>query len=79
MDSFGQLFTPLNKQYCWWFYYISVFGFVLFFMAIITMLFIGISKKKDSSYYVSMFFLALGYFFIYFQNRLLYSMCIHSA
>ena len=46
---------------------------------IITMLFIGISKKKDSSYFVSMFFVALGYFIFYFQNRLLYSMCIHSA
>ena len=79
MDNFGQLFTPLNKQYCWWFYYLSVIGFVFLFISIITMLFIGISKRKDSSYFVSMFFVALGYFIFYFQNRLLYSMCIHSA
>lgn len=73
------IFAPfVNRDFCLWFYFLSVIGFAFLFISIFSMLFIGISKKKDYSFYVQMFFVALGYAIFYFQNRLLYSMCAKS-
>jgi hypothetical protein len=73
------IFAPFEKRdFCLWFYFLSILGFVFLFMTVFSMLFIGISKKKDFTFYLQMFFVALGYFIFYFQNRLLYSMCSKS-
>jgi len=73
------IFAPFEKRdFCLWFYFLSVLGFVLLFISVLSALFVGISKKKDFSFYVQMFFVALGYAIFYFQNRLLYSMCAKS-
>lgn len=73
------IFAPFsNRDFCLWFYFLSIIGFVFLFIAIFSSLFIGISKKKDFSFYVQMFFVSLGYAIFYFQNRLLYSMCAKS-
>ena len=73
------IFAPFsNRDFCLWFYFLSIIGFALLFIAVFSALFIGISKKKDFSFYVQMFFVALGYGIFYFQNRLLYSMCAKS-
>ena len=77
MNSIG-LFTPLSHEFCLWFYYLSVIGFFFLFISIVSMLWIGITKRKDSSFYVQMVLVGLGYFIFYFQNRLLYSMCVNS-
>lgn len=73
------LFAPfVNRDFCLWFYFLSIAGFVLLVIAILSAIMIGIRGKKDFSFYIQMFFLALGYFIFYFQNRLLYSMCAKS-
>ena len=73
------IFAPFaNRDFCLWFYFLSIIGFVFLFVAVFSALFIGLSKKKDFSFYVQMFFVALGYAIFYFQNRLLYSMCAKS-
>jgi uncharacterized membrane protein len=73
------IFAPFsNRDFCLWFYFLSIVGFVFLFAAVLSAVFIGISKKKDISFYIQMFFLALGYGIFYFQNRLLYSMCAKS-
>lgn len=72
------LFTPLPHDFCLWFYFLSVAGFILLVFAVISTLFIGITKRKDSTFYLQMLSVALVYFIFYFQNRLLYSMCIKS-
>lgn len=70
------LFSPLvNRDFCLWFYFLSIIGFVFLFIVVLSSLFIGLSKKKDFSFFVQMLFVALGYAIFYFQNRLLYSMC----
>jgi hypothetical protein len=69
------LFGPLGPQYCMYFFYLSVFGFALMIMAVVSSLYIGISKKLGAKYYISMIFVSLTYFIFYFQNRLLYTMC----
>jgi hypothetical protein len=42
------------------------------------MLYIGIFKRKDGAFYLQMVMTALLYGIMYFQNRLLHSMCVNS-
>jgi len=75
-DLVYQLFGPMSKSYCDWFFYLSVIGFVYFVLAVILFLVLALTKKRNSKFYFQMFMICLGYFlFFYFQNRLLYSMC----
>jgi hypothetical protein len=77
MDSFNTLFSPLDKQYCLYFYWLSVIGFVCVVLTIVSFMWIGVSKKLGAEHYLHMISLALGYFiFGYFHNRLLYSICV---
>jgi len=69
------LFGPLSKEYCLYFYYLSILGFVLLASIIGTTAYIGITKKKGAEFYLPMITVAFGYGIFYFQNRLLYSMC----
>lgn len=76
MDIY-QLFAPFqNQDLCLWFYFLSVAGFVLLVFAILSGLFFGLTQKKNSSFYLSIFFVSAWYLIFYFQNRLLYSMCV---
>jgi hypothetical protein len=72
------LFGPLSKQYCLYFYLLSVFGFIFLAIAVIGMLFNMFSKKMDGKVVGGFLMAALGYGIFYFQSRLLYSMCSHS-
>lgn len=75
------LFIPYtDSDYCLWFYYLSVFGFVFLVILLLSAIFtLVFSKKKTKSgYYFALFIVALSYGVFYFQNRLLYSMCVKS-
>jgi|694.fasta_scaffold02705_14 hypothetical protein len=72
------IFGPLTKEYCIWFYLLSVVGFVLLVLLLVSGLFIGLSKGKNTEYYYYLLMGSLAYGIFYFQNRLLYSMCIKS-
>lgn len=79
--SLTNFFVPFSdSDYCLWFYYLSVMGFIflviLLLSAVFTMLFD--KKKTKSGYYFALFIVALSYGIFYFQNRLLYSMCVKS-
>ena len=78
-DLFNQLFGPMDKFYCLWFLYLSIFGFVLFVIAFVTFLMLAMTKKRSSNFYFQMFMVMLGYFIFYFQNRLLHSMCLNTV
>lgn len=73
MDS---LFAPLPKEYCLWFYGLSILGFIMLVLFLGSSLILGISKKKGSEYYLGILATALTFGLYYFQNRLLYSMCV---
>jgi hypothetical protein len=75
-DFMSYVYGPLGSEYCMYFYYLSIFGFVLFIFTMISSLVVGIAQKKGSSYFLQMMVISLGYGIFYFQNRLLYSMCI---
>ena len=70
------LFSPLNQQYCDYFYFLSVLFFVLFVLAAgkVIMSFFGKKSMKvtDGLIIVSQPLL------LYFINRLYYSMCVGS-
>ncbi len=75
MDVFG----PLSKDYCIYFYALSVAGFVLVCLVGLSLILNLISNKKfDMSDFGKYFIVALGYSVFYLQNRILYSMCSKS-
>lgn len=75
-DIFDYLFGPLSKEYCVWFYFLSVLGFVLLAFFLLSSIYFGLSKRKGIEFYLGLFSVAIGYAIFYFQNRLLHSMCV---
>ena len=80
-NSLSQLFSPLTKDYCIYFYYLSVFGFSFFIFTLIAIVGMMITRNKTWDSEFRMLLFSLGYFILlyfvfYFQNRLLYSMCV---
>jgi hypothetical protein len=69
------LFGPLSRDYCDYFFILSVFGFILLAVLLISTLLVGITKRKGSEFYLQTLSIAVGYAIFYFQNRLLHSMC----
>jgi hypothetical protein len=76
--TMNDLFGPLNRKYCVWFYFLSIIGFVFIVLLLISSIYIGVTKKMGAAFYVQTL-ISLGYgAILYFQNRLLYSMCSSS-
>jgi len=76
MNYVDTLFGPLSKQYCVYFYFLSIFGFILLAVFVISSIMVGLSKRKGLDYYMQVVGISLGYAIFYFQNRLLHSMCV---
>jgi hypothetical protein len=72
------LFGPMHKDYCLYFYYLSIFGFILLTLSFLTMVRLVIARKRGGMFYMNSFMVLLGYGIFYFQNRLLHSMCSNS-
>ncbi len=80
MDNLAEtLFGPISKEYCIYFYYLSIIAFIWFILLVLSTLVIGITERKRMGYYMPMIGVALMYLVGYFQNRLLYSMCVGTA
>jgi hypothetical protein len=79
MSNFiANLFSPLGKEYCIWFYFLSVLAIVALMLFLISAVYTGITTKKDLWYYLGVLAVAFMYIFSYLQNRILYSMCTGS-
>jgi hypothetical protein len=74
-DFMANLFGPLSVEYCYYFYFLSIFTFALFLMVIVGGLYAGLSKGKGLGFYASVIGGSLMYFIMYFVNRLLFTMC----
>ena len=70
------IFGPLDQKYCDYFYILSVLGFVLLAIFVVSSVFVGLSRRKGMDYYMQMIGVAMGYALFYFQNRLLHTMCV---
>jgi hypothetical protein len=77
-DIMESIYGNLPKDYCLYFYVLSMFGFILMIFTFIVALIVGIMKKKDFSFYFQALMGVLAYGLFYFQNRLLHSMCMNS-
>ena len=73
-------FGPLDKKYCSYFYAVTIASFA--FCLILSFLFLSLfvqGKKKLSFYSVLVVFaIVMEAFSHYFQNRLLYTICVHT-
>lgn len=74
-DVMDYLYGPLSKDYCIYFYILSILGFVLLILFLVPAIFMGIMKRKGIDYYFTILGVSFGYAIFYFQNRLLHSMC----
>lgn len=76
----NDLFGPLPKKYCLYFYLLSIIGFAIFLFYALLFLYIifTASKKIDASFYVMTSYMLINSLLIYFTYRLLYSMCMNS-
>ena len=71
-------FGPLDQSNCAYFYFFSVLGFLLMLIALLSTLGYLVSSYKKIHYgiLVSLFFSCISYFMIYYQSRLLHTMCV---
>jgi hypothetical protein len=70
---------PLDKQYCFYFYFISIiffFGAIVSFIKLVSALF---SSKKIMTNTNLQYFFVLAHSLVYYLvNRIMYNMCIKS-
>ena len=67
------LFAPLGKEYCLYFYYLTITAFVLFALAVLKE---GHLIMKGKSNVLPAILALLSPALLYFNNRLLYTMCV---
>ena len=76
-------FGPLSKEYCVYFYYLSIF---FFFMYVITLFGIIIfiikhynnGAKVNLAFFINSVMLLVNSLLAYFVNRLFHTMCVNS-
>lgn len=77
MNKFNELFfSPLSKDYCMYFYFMTVILFVILILTLIVSI-ASIMKKTNKESNALLFGNILTIALVYFQNRLLYSMCVN--
>ena len=69
----NKLLSPLSREYCAYFYYLTVFTLLFFVIAFAETVYSIV--RGDVSIIRALVSLVFP-FIIYFQNRLMYSMCV---
>lgn len=75
MNNLNNLFGPLGKEYCYYFYVLSLFGLVALILLIISTLVVALFGKNSAGFNMQMLVAVVAYGILYFQNRLLFNMC----
>lgn len=68
------LFGPFPQEYCLYFYFLEIFAFIALIITIITV----ITSFKSFKNKGVLFVILLQPLILYFESRLLYSMCVGS-
>ena len=76
MNVLDTLFGPLSQKYCFLFYYLMIGSVFIYSAIILFAIGWGISHSKGFGFYLVFAMFALMYGLMYFQTRLLYSMCV---
>ena len=79
-DFMTMLFGPLNKDWCNYFLFISMFMYVVFIIVIFSEIAFIFKNYKSLDFRNIMhgLFMLVNAFFAYMVNRLLYTMCVKS-
>jgi uncharacterized membrane protein YcgQ (UPF0703/DUF1980 family) len=72
------IYGPISQKYCFYFYILSIIGFILLLVVLLATIYQGFTKKHPITFYLNMIMLAILYGMFYLQNRLLYNMCTGS-
>ena len=75
-----QYFGPLPREYCVYFYVLSIAFGITFVMSAISIAYFMITniKKVNTMFVVNSIFILLNSFLAYIANRLLHTMCVKS-
>jgi hypothetical protein len=73
-----QYFGPLPREYCVYFYALSIVFGVMFLMSVVSIAYFMIThiKKVNTMFIVNSIFILLNSFLAYLANRLLHTMCV---
>lgn len=71
----SDLFGPMNRDYCMYFYFIAAFSLFFGVVRVMAALYYGFTKGKGFTFYVKTLSNTLIFFIVYLQNRLLFNMC----
>jgi uncharacterized membrane protein len=75
MTTVNDVFGPIGREYCLYFYILSIVGMIWFVMVLVGTIFYGMSKKLGFEFYVISLAYSFNFLFMYLQNRLLFNMC----
>ena len=72
------LFGPLSKESCNYFYFFAVAGFIMMIVFILFTLvaLVRYYKRIDTIKAIHLITMIMNSFLVYFSNRLLYTMCM---
>ena len=75
-----QYFGPLPREYCVYFYALSILFGVMFVSSLLSIAYFMIThiKKVNTMFIVNSIFILLNTFLAYLVNRLLHTMCVKS-
>jgi hypothetical protein len=77
MDTY---FGPLPREYCVYFYILTIMSAIAFVMSSVTIAYYMAThiKKVDAMFVFNSFYVLFSSFLVYFVNRMLHSMCVKS-
>jgi len=73
------LYGPLSKNWCIYFYFFSIFSFLVVIYLLFILAFLITTKKYNLNIIGLLSFTTLIYILGYIQMRILYGMCINSS
>lgn len=73
---FDSITGSLSKDYCIYFYILTILSFIGLVVSILSLVFALFSKKLSPEIFVGMLALPFSIFLNYLSNRLLYNMCL---
>lgn len=75
-----QYFGPLPREYCMYFYVLSIVFGIMFVMSAVSIAYFMIThiKKINTIFIVNSIFILLNSLLAYLANRLLHTMCVKS-
>lgn len=75
-ETMDYLFGPIGREYCMYFYFLSILAFVLFVLSAAVIVNLVVKGKKFDT--MNSFIMLFQPFLLYFVNRIFYSMCVNS-